>query len=118
MRSHLSAHVRLYIHFKGKPIGTPDAGAFFRVIEQHKVVSMFTAPTAIRIIRAEVSNTKDTLKRVWWAKKGEGRGGEGEKSTKGKKSLSYSPLPFRRLPRGIIIFVHVADANPVVTSAN
>ena len=51
----------LYIHFKGKPIGTPDAGAFFRVIEQHKVVSMFTAPTAIRIIRAEVSNTKDTF---------------------------------------------------------
>lgn len=39
--------------FEGKPIGTPDAGAFFRVIEQHKVVSMFTAPTAIRIIRAE-----------------------------------------------------------------
>ena len=53
------------------------------------------------------------------AKRGrERRGGEGEKSTKGKKSLSYSPLPFRRLPRGIIIFVHVADANPVITSAN
>ena len=86
----MSAHVRLYIHFKGKPIGTPDAGAFFRVIEQHKVVSMFTAPTAIRIIRAEVSNTKDTLKRVWWAKKGEGRGGEGRgrKAQKGK-----SPFP-------------------------
>lgn len=37
-------------------MGTPDAGAFFRVIEQHKVVSMFTAPTAIRIIRAEDPN--------------------------------------------------------------
>lgn len=36
-------------------MGTPDAGGFFRVIEQHKVVSMFTAPTAIRIIRAEVN---------------------------------------------------------------
>lgn len=38
-------------------MGTPDAGGFFRVIEQHKVVSMFTAPTAIRIIRAEVKLT-------------------------------------------------------------
>ena len=96
MRSHLSAHVRLYIHFKGKPIGTPDAGAFFRVIEQHKVVSMFTAPTAIRIIRAEVSNTKDTLKRVWWAQKGEGRGGEGRgrKAQKGKSLFPTLPFPF------------------------
>lgn len=42
--------------FEGKPVGTPDAGAFFRVIEQHKVVIMFTAPTAIRIIRAEDPN--------------------------------------------------------------
>ena len=96
MRSHLSAHVRLYIHFKGKPIGTPDAGAFFRVIEQHKVVSMFTAPTAIRIIRAEVSNTKDTLQRVWWAQKGEGRGGEGRgrKAQKGKSPFPTLPFPF------------------------
>ncbi|KAK3735192.1 hypothetical protein QZH41_017943, partial [Actinostola sp. cb2023] len=39
--------------YEGKPVGTPDAGAFFRVIQQHKVVSMFTAPTAIRIIRTE-----------------------------------------------------------------
>lgn len=42
--------------FEGKPVGTPDAGAFFRVIEEHKVVSMFTAPTALRIIRSEDSN--------------------------------------------------------------
>jgi len=90
LRSHLSDHVRLYIHFKGKPIGTPDAGAFFRVIEQHKVVSMFTAPTAIRIIRAEVSNTKDTLKRVWWAQKGEGRGGR-EKHKREKVPFLLSP---------------------------
>ena len=90
MRSHLSDHVRLYIHFKGKPIGTPDAGAFFRVIEQHKVVSMFTAPTAIRIIRAEVSSTKDILKRVWWAQKGEGRGG-GEKRKREKSPFLISP---------------------------
>ncbi|XP_028410533.1 acyl-CoA synthetase short-chain family member 3, mitochondrial-like isoform X2 [Dendronephthya gigantea] len=41
------------ILFEGKPVGTPDAGAFFRVIEQHNVCGMFTAPTAIRVIRAE-----------------------------------------------------------------
>jgi len=42
--------------FEGKPVGTPDAGAFFRVIEQHKVTNMFTAPTAVRVIRAEDPN--------------------------------------------------------------
>jgi propionyl-CoA synthetase len=39
--------------FEGKPIGTPDAGAFWRVIEQHGVAALFTAPTAIRAIRKE-----------------------------------------------------------------
>jgi len=37
--------------FEGKPIGTPDAGIFWRLIEQHKVKSFFTAPTAIRAIK-------------------------------------------------------------------
>ncbi len=37
--------------FEGKPIGTPDAGTFWRVIEEHKVVSFFTAPTAFRAIK-------------------------------------------------------------------
>ena len=37
--------------YEGKPVGTPDAGAFWRVIADHGVVSMFTAPTAIRVIR-------------------------------------------------------------------
>ena len=37
--------------FEGKPIGTPDAGAFWRVIEEHRVKVLFTAPTAIRAIR-------------------------------------------------------------------
>lgn len=37
--------------YEGKPVGTPDAGAFWRVIADHGVVSMFTAPTAIRAIR-------------------------------------------------------------------
>ncbi|MGO2541040.1 MAG: AMP-binding protein [Specibacter sp.] len=37
--------------YEGKPVGTPDAGAFWRVIEQHKVKALFTAPTALRAIR-------------------------------------------------------------------
>ena len=41
------------ILFEGKPIGTPDAGTFWRVIEEHKVSIMFTAPTAIRAIKKE-----------------------------------------------------------------
>ncbi|SFH86116.1 AMP-binding protein [Halpernia frigidisoli] len=39
--------------FEGKPIGTLDAGTFWRVIEEHKVSVMFTAPTAIRAIKKE-----------------------------------------------------------------
>jgi len=39
--------------YEGKPVGTPDAGAFWRVIADHGVVSMFTAPTALRAIRQQ-----------------------------------------------------------------
>ncbi len=39
--------------FEGKPIGTPDAGAFWRVISEHKVKALFTAPTAFRAIKKE-----------------------------------------------------------------
>ena len=39
--------------YEGKPVGTPDAGAFWRVIADHRVVSMFTAPTALRAIRQQ-----------------------------------------------------------------
>jgi propionyl-CoA synthetase len=39
--------------YEGKPVGTPDAGAFWRVIAEHKVKSMFTAPTAFRAIKKE-----------------------------------------------------------------
>ena len=46
------------ILYEGKPVGTPDAGAFWRVIEDHKVSTMFTAPTAIRAIRREDSDAK------------------------------------------------------------
>jgi len=41
------------VMFEGKPVGTPDAGAFWRVIEQHGVNALFTAPTAIRAIKKE-----------------------------------------------------------------
>ncbi|MGW0160225.1 AMP-binding protein [Mycobacterium sp. NPDC003323] len=39
--------------YEGKPVGTPDAGAFWRVIAEHSVNAMFTAPTAIRAIRRD-----------------------------------------------------------------
>ncbi len=39
------------IIYEGKPIGTPDAGAFWRVISEHKVKTLFTAPTAFRAIK-------------------------------------------------------------------
>ncbi|MDH0126848.1 AMP-binding protein [Brucella intermedia GD04153] len=41
------------IVFEGKPVGTPDAGTFWRVMQNHKVKSFFTAPTAIRAVRRE-----------------------------------------------------------------
>ena len=39
--------------FEGKPVGTPDAGTFWRVIAEHDVVALFTAPTAFRAIKKE-----------------------------------------------------------------
>jgi propionyl-CoA synthetase len=39
--------------YEGKPVGTPDAGAFWRVIAEHQVEGLFTAPTAIRAIKKE-----------------------------------------------------------------
>ncbi len=39
--------------YEGKPVGTPDAGAFWRVIAQHRVKAFFTAPTAFRAIKKE-----------------------------------------------------------------
>jgi len=41
------------ILYEGKPVGTPDPGAFWRVISQHGVVTMFTAPTAFRAIKRD-----------------------------------------------------------------
>jgi propionyl-CoA synthetase len=39
--------------YEGKPVGTPDAGAFWRVIAEHRAVTLFTAPTAFRAIKKE-----------------------------------------------------------------
>ncbi len=39
--------------YEGKPVGTPDAGAFWRVVADHSVTGFFTAPTAIRAIKKE-----------------------------------------------------------------
>ena len=46
-------HGNTTIVFEGKPVGTPDAGTFWRVISEHQVVSLFTAPTAFRAIKKE-----------------------------------------------------------------
>jgi propionyl-CoA synthetase len=46
-------HGNTSIMFEGKPVGTPDAGVFWRIISQHKVAALFTAPTAFRAIRKE-----------------------------------------------------------------
>ena len=42
--------------YEGKPVGTPDAGQFWRVVAEHGVKSMFTAPTAFRAIKKEDPN--------------------------------------------------------------
>ena len=46
------------IVFEGKPVGTPDAGVFWRVISEHKVGTMFTAPTAFRAIKRDDPNAE------------------------------------------------------------
>ncbi len=46
-------HGATTIMYEGKPVGTPDAGAFWRVISEHKAVAFFTAPTAFRAIRKD-----------------------------------------------------------------
>jgi propionyl-CoA synthetase len=46
-------HGATAILYEGKPVGTPDAGAFWRVISEHRVVAQFTAPTAFRAIKKD-----------------------------------------------------------------
>ncbi len=49
-------HGATSIMYEGKPVGTPDAGAFWRVIAEHKAVALFTAPTAFRAIKKDDPN--------------------------------------------------------------
>lgn len=44
--------------FEGKPVGTPDAGTFWRIVEEHRANVMFTAPTALRAIRRDDPENK------------------------------------------------------------
>ncbi|MEM7776173.1 MAG: propionyl-CoA synthetase [Pseudomonadota bacterium] len=46
-------HGATTLMYEGKPVGTPDAGAFWRVIAEHEVAALFTAPTAFRAIKKE-----------------------------------------------------------------
>jgi propionyl-CoA synthetase len=51
-------HGATSVLYEGKPVGTPDAGAFWRLCAEHGVVSLFTAPTAFRAIRKEDPDAK------------------------------------------------------------
>ncbi len=51
-------HGATTIVYEGKPVGTPDAGAFWRVIEEHQARALFTAPTAFRAIKKEDPNAE------------------------------------------------------------
>jgi len=44
--------------YEGKPVGTPDASAFWRLVDEYKITTMFTAPTALRAIRKEDPENK------------------------------------------------------------
>jgi propionyl-CoA synthetase len=45
------------IIYEGKPVSTPDAGALWKIVEEKKVKHVFTAPTAVRVIRKEDSTS-------------------------------------------------------------
>ena len=49
-------HGATTVVYEGKPVGTPDAGAFWRMISEHKISALFTAPTAFRAIKKEDPN--------------------------------------------------------------
>ncbi|MFJ6258139.1 propionyl-CoA synthetase [Rhodococcus erythropolis] len=50
------------VMYEGKPVGTPDAGAFWRIISEYKVSALFTAPTAIRAVRKADPDAKELAK--------------------------------------------------------
>ncbi|WP_294540847.1 propionyl-CoA synthetase [uncultured Rhodoblastus sp.] len=51
-------HGATTVVYEGKPIGTPDAGAFWRMIEEYHISALFTAPTAFRAVRKEDPNAE------------------------------------------------------------
>jgi propionyl-CoA synthetase len=51
-------HGATTVLFEGKPVGTPDAGTFWRTIARHKVSALFTAPTAFRAIKGQDPNAE------------------------------------------------------------
>ncbi|HTH17660.1 MAG TPA: propionyl-CoA synthetase [Magnetospirillum sp.] len=51
-------HGATTVVYEGKPVGTPDAGAFWRMISEHKITALFTAPTAFRAIKREDPNAE------------------------------------------------------------
>ena len=51
-------HGATSVLYEGKPVGTPDAGAFWRMIEEYKISALFTAPTAFRAIKKEDPNAR------------------------------------------------------------
>ena len=55
-------HGNTTVLFEGKPVGTPDAGTFWRVISEHNVRSFFTAPTAFRAIKREDPQAEELAK--------------------------------------------------------
>ena len=54
------------ILFEGKPIGTPNAGKFWQMVEDHKITTVFTAPTAMRAIRKDDTDDERTVARIFW----------------------------------------------------
>ncbi|XP_075284052.1 acyl-CoA synthetase short-chain family member 3, mitochondrial isoform X2 [Opisthocomus hoazin] len=63
-------HGNTTVLYEGKPVGTPDAGAYFRVLAEHEVAAFFTSPTAIRAIRQQdpeaALGKQYALKRIWF----------------------------------------------------
>ncbi len=51
-------HGATTVVYEGKPVGTPDAGAFWRMIEEYNITALFTAPTAFRAVRKEDPNAE------------------------------------------------------------
>ena len=51
-------HGATTVIYEGKPVGTPDAGAFWRMIEEYDIAALFTAPTAFRAIKKEDPNAE------------------------------------------------------------